>query len=257
MSKIIFSAAFEGGLIAFAAALICVEAVHAFTHGVAVNKIGVGIGVVFATGLGNLFLGLYLLYVGQKSHSITLMASGQHVISDFWTTLGVTSGLILVRVTGYAWIDPLSALLVGLVLAWTGLGLVRRSIGGLLDEEDREILGKLVKVLTKEQSQGIIQVHHTRVIRSGRYHHIDAHVVVPEFWDVSKAHHETEAYEGRVIKEYPYDGELHFHVDPCRRAYCGVCDVAACPIRHQAFIERRSLSVEEMTNPEEPTHFRA
>jgi cation diffusion facilitator family transporter len=252
-----FSAAFEGGLIAFASVMICVEAVQALIGGVSINQVGFGIAVVMGAGLVNAVLGLFLIGIGRRHHSAALAASGEHVLSDFWTSAGVGVGLILVYFTGIWWIDPLIALLVGLLLGFTGIKLVRRSIGGLLDAEDREILHHLLEVLRKEQSEVVIQLHHCRVIRSGRYHHIDAHAVIPEFWNVAEAHDHTEEYESRIMKNYPYSGELHLHVDPCRKAYCRHCPVMVCPIRVQAFESRLELSIDEMTHPEEPQRFRA
>lgn len=251
-----FSAAFEGGLIAFAATAICVAAVTALVRGAEVTELGLAVGVSTAAGLVNLALGFFLLRFGRKHHSIALEANGHHVLSDFWTSAGVLIGLLLVAITGWQWIDPAAALIVGLWLGFTGIRLVRRSIGGLLDEEDREILSRLAAIVDRERQAGIIQVHHVRVIRSGHFHHIDAHAVVPEFWDVSEAHERTDEFETRVMEKYSHSGELHLHVDPCRQAYCRVCDVADCPIRKHPFEARRQMTVEELTSPEEPQQFR-
>lgn len=249
-----FSAAFEGGLIAFASIMICVEAVYSFTHGQIVQQIGLGLVVTAIGGVTNALLGFYLLRVGRRNRSATLEASGAHVLSDFWTAAGVVIGLVLVHFTKWSWVDPVVALLVGLLLGWTGIQLVRRSVGGLLDAEDRGLLEDL-RELVKDRPSGIIQLHHVRVMRSGRFHHIDAHCVVPEFWDVSHAHERTEDFEASLMRRHTHPGELHLHVDPCRRAYCSVCDLADCPIRLHPFLERRDLSFEELINPEEPQQF--
>jgi cation diffusion facilitator family transporter len=251
-----FSAAFEGGLIAFASVFICVEAVQALIQGSALNQIGVGVFVTLTSGGINALLGLYLLRTGRKHHSATLEASGHHVLADFWTSAGVAGGLGLVALTGLVWLDSLVALVMGLYLGLTGLYLVRRSIGGLLDAEDREILENLLSVIDKKSLSGIIQLHHLRVIRAGRFHHIDAHAVVPEFWDVAEAHDQTKRFETSVMESYPNPGELHLHVDPCRRVYCRACDVPKCPIRRHDFEGRRKLSIDEVTSPDEPSQFR-
>jgi len=252
-----FSAAFEGGLIAFASIMICVGAVHSLITGVTVNEIGVGLLVTIGAGFINAALGWYLLREGRRQLSETIEASGLHVLSDFWTSLGVAVGLFLVRLTGIEWLDPLVALIVGLYLGWTGAVLVRRSIGGLLDAEDRDILRNLVAVVESTRPAEMIQMHHVRVMRSGRYHHIDAHAVVPEFWDVAEAHAQIQSFESELIRAYRHPGELHLHVDPCRRAYCQVCEVAKCPIRRQPFERRLAISIQELTSPEEPPQFLA
>jgi cation diffusion facilitator family transporter len=252
-----FSAAFEGGLIAFASVMICVNAANSFVGSGRVEAIGLGLAVTIFAGFANAALGYYLLRVGKKHLSETLQASGQHVLSDFWTSLGVTVGLVLVRLTGIHRFDSAIALVVGLYLGWTGIVLVRRSIGGLLDAEDRDIITNLAAVFEKVRTAEMIQLHHVRVMRSGRYHHIDAHAVVPEFWNVAEAHDQTDLFENRLIREYAHPGELHLHVDPCRRVYCRVCEVSSCPIRVQAFEKRIAISLDEFISPEEPNEFLA
>jgi divalent metal cation (Fe/Co/Zn/Cd) transporter len=93
---------------------------------------------------------------------------------------------------------------------------------------------------------GFIDIHNLKVIRAGRFHHIDAHVVVPQFWDIEKAHAETESFEKEVVDLYPYDGEIAFHIDPCEKKYCESCDLNDCPIRARKFEARKPFSVKHL-----------
>jgi cation diffusion facilitator family transporter len=251
-----FSAAFEGGLIAFAACFIIFESAQHLMNATIPQALGLGMFLSLGTGIMNLLLGIYLRHIGKKHKSAAIEASGEHVISDFITSLGVFAGLWLVQLTGWRWVDPALGMLMGALLGYTGYRLVRRSAGGLLDEEDIEILESILKSVETERDPGLIQIHHCRVLRAGKYHHIDAHAVIPEFWDISVAHDHIQAFETRLIQKYPFEGELHLHVDPCRRAYCQVCEVSDCPIRKSPFKARPALSIEELTNPEEPAFFR-
>jgi cation diffusion facilitator family transporter len=245
-----FSAAFEGGLIAFAAVMIVYQAGASLLHAPEVRQLDVGLAIIAAAGLANLALGGFLVRTGRRSNSLTLVADGQHVLSDFWTSLGVVVGLLLVRITGVLWLDPLVAGIVGINLAWTGLRLVRHAAGGLLDEEDTELLHKLVAALNASMVSGIIRVHKLRAIRSGRFSHIDAHLVAPEFWSVEAAHDAADAFEQQVITSCGIEGEIVFHTDPCRRLYCAGCDIPACPIRVEPFQSRPALTVEEIVQPD-------
>ena len=251
------SAAFEGGLITFASIVIALQAVKVLVRGPHVEEVGLGVAITLGTGIANAVLGFYLLRLGRRSNSATLEASGHHVLSDFWSSAGVAVGLVLVSITHIQWLDPLIAILMAGFLAKTGFSLVMKSAGALLDGEDREIIENLVKLVGRQRPSGIIQLHHVRVMRSGHYHHIDAHAVVPEYWDVAEAHDKTDAFESILMRDYPTPGELHLHVDPCRRAYCRNCDVSECPIRKHPFEQLRQLSIEELTSPEEPKQFRA
>lgn len=250
------SAAFEGGLIAFAALAIIFEAVKALLYPEELRNLGTGAMLVAGAGFVNFLLGIFLVRVGRRNRSLALEASGKHVMSDFITSIGVVAGLGLVWLTGLTWIDPVCAIIVAIMLAYTGYKLVRESLGGLLDEENDEIICAILRLIGADRPAGIIQVHHLRVMRSGHYHHIDAHAVVPEYWDVREAHNYTDAFEQALMEQYPYEGELHLHLDPCRRAYCQFCDVTECPIRKEPFERKRAIDFDELTSPQEPRRFR-
>jgi cation diffusion facilitator family transporter len=247
-----FSAAFEGGLIAFAAVLIIYEVIQALLHGVEIRALDAGLAIVVGAGLANLALGLYLLRVGRAYQSLTLVADGKHVLSDFWTSVGIVVGLLLVRATGIWWLDPVTAAVVALNLMWTGFRLVRHAAGGLLDEEDTGLLSRLLEALDSRLGQGVIRVHHLRAIRAGRFHHVEAHLVVPEFWSVDQAHELSEDLAARVIAELGVEGELIFHTDPCHRIYCAMCDLDDCTVRREPFQDRPPLSLEEAVRPDMP-----
>jgi cation diffusion facilitator family transporter len=247
-----FSAAFEGGLIAFASVLIVYEVVQSFLAGPEIRQLGTGVVIVLASGLVNLGLGWYLVRTGRRYQSLTLVADGQHVISDFWTSAGVVVGLLLVQLTGRAWLDPLVALLVALSLLWTGYRLVRHAAGGLLDEEDPVLLSRVLNALQGHVGHGVIRIHHLRAIRAGRFHHVEAHLVVPEFWSVERAHDMSEDVAARVIRDLGIEGEMVFHTDPCHRTYCAVCDLEDCAIRREPFHTVTPLTLEEAVQPDMP-----
>jgi cation diffusion facilitator family transporter len=242
-----FSAVFEGGLIAFAAVLIVWYAALELIRGPELARLELGLVLTIAAGGVNALLGWYLLREGRIHRSITLTADGKHVLSDFQTSAGVVVGLVLVQLTGIVWFDPLAALLVGVNLGFTGYRLVRQAAGGLLDEGDPRLLGGLVDELERSRVPGIIRVHRLRAIRSGRETHADAHVFVPEYWTVEQAHDAVGELERRVLATPALDGELVFHIDPCGRAFCSLCDVEGCPVRQAPFVRRPPLTVEEAT----------
>jgi cation diffusion facilitator family transporter len=247
-----FSAAFEGGLIAFASILIVYEAVRSLVAGPEVRQIGLGLLIVFGSALVNLALGLYLVRTGRRYVSLTLIADGQHVLADVWTSAGIIVGLGLVHLTGRAWLDPMVALLVALWLMATGFRLVRHAAGGLLDEEDPLLLKRVLGALQKYVGGGVIRVHHLRAIRSGRFQHVEAHLVVPEFWSVERAHDLSEDVATRIMRDLGAEGEMVFHTDPCHRIYCAMCDLEDCPIRREPFTKQMPLTLEEAVQPDMP-----
>lgn len=251
-----FSSVFEGGLISFAAVMILLESIDSWQQSTPLKNLDWGTLVVSLAGLVNLALGFYLKKIGGRLNSVALAASGEHVISDFWTSFATVISLILVNITGLRWIDPLFAVFFAGWLGFTGFKILKSSISGLMDQEDPQVLQSLTEVFKKNVLEGIIQIHHVRVIRSGDFHHIDAHVVMPEYWDVLKVHAVIDQFEDQVIRDYQFGGEMNLHVDPCRQVYCRVCDIQDCKVRRSEFEAPMPIEIQDLRSPEEPAEFR-
>jgi len=242
-----FSAAFEGGLISLAAVFILLEAAKGLLYGVELKNLGKGLAVNLLAGVINGMLGWFLLTQGRKTRSKALEADGHHILSDFWTTIGIALGLLAVKLTGLKWLDPVMAMVVGLLLARTGFRLVKESSQALLDMEDPEVLSKVLEAMNRVRTWDIIAVHEMRSFRSGRYTHVDVHMVVPEFYAVRQAHDLCESFGKKTLEAGAIEGEVHTHVDPCGRLYCDRCPAESCPIRVTHMTAETAFTLEEAT----------
>ncbi len=240
-----FSSAFEGGLILFAALTIAYESISTFLNPSALRDVDQGLFFTFLATVVNLTVGLYLKKVGKEKKSIALQASGEHVMSDVVTTVGVFAGLIIVRWTGWLWMDAAIAFAISVHLFFVSWKILRTSISGLTDEIDNESLHSFAEALERHRLAGVIDVHQVRSIRSGSFHHIDAHIVIPEFWDIASAHIFLDQFEDHVVETYPYDAEIAFHLDPCQKKFCSRCALEKCPVRAKPF---KSLKKFEMND---------
>lgn len=241
-----FSAAFEGSLIFFAALVIFVESYKVLIAGSQVRDLDLGMIMMVIAGVLNLGIGSYVLRIGQRYHSDALRASGKHILSDVITTIGALVGLLLVKFTNLVWIDPVVAMIVAVQLCYSGFKVMRENFGALMDEQEPETLKLLAQAIVQTREAGVIDIHHLRVMRNGRFHHVDAHVVFPEFWDVKLAHEKAREFEQAIVQAYPFDGEIAFHIDPCERKFCKNCDCPNCPIRREPFSHLKELTVEEI-----------
>ncbi len=242
-----FSAAFEGGLISLAAVFILIEAGKGLLYGVELKDLGRGLLVNLLAGGLNGLLGWFLLTQGRKTRSKALEADGHHILSDFWTTMGIATGLLGVKLTGITWLDPVMAMIVGLLLARTGFRLVKESSQALLDMEDPDTLGKVLTAMNATRPGDIIALHELRTFRSGRYTHVDVHMVVPEFYPVRQAHDLCEEFGRKSLVAGGIEGEVHTHVDPCARLYCDQCPVEPCPIRRVPKTTEGTFTLEDAT----------
>lgn len=242
-----FSAAFEGGLISLAAVLIAWAAIDALWHGVELKNLGRGLVINLIAGCLNGLLGFFLIVMGRRQRSHAIEADGHHVLSDFWTTLGIAAGLLLMTFTGIRWLDPVMAMGVAVLLGITGFKLVRSSSQALLDVEDPGVLKQIIDVINRTRPVDIITIHELRSMRSGRYTHVDIHMVVPEFYPIGHAHDLAEGFGQQVIAEMELEGELHTHIDPCQRAWCDQCGVSDCPIRKEPQTKQPLITLEAAT----------
>lgn len=245
-----FAAAFEGGLISFAAVATFVAAAVSLWRNAPLHELDRGLAIIAGAAVVNLLLGVFLVRAGKASNSIAIKADGRHVLSDVWTTVAIIAGLFLTKLTGWPWLDPLIAASVGLQLAWTGFRLVRDAAGGLLDEADETTIQQLLETIERVRPAELIRLHHLRALRFGARTHVDAHLVVPEFWTVDRAHLLCDELEERLRASLGESVDVVFHADPCRRYYCKQCDLANCDIRTDKFIERPAMTLDEARLPD-------
>lgn len=245
------AATFEGSAIGLAGIIIVFESVHAFFSKAVLQELNTGLILTVFAGAVNGVMGWILIQRGKKLHSDALHSSGTHLLGDALTSCGVLLSLVLVKFTGIQWFDPVIAAIFGLALCYSGVKILIRSGNVLLDSYDKNLLEKLKELFEKHRRPGVIHIHHTRVIRSGSFHHIECHMVIPEFWTVAEAHDFSEAFETDLISDYPVGGELRMHLDPCRQAYCEHCNQEPCPIRLAPFRKLRPFTFEEITSPTE------
>ncbi len=247
-----FSAAFEGTLLFIAGIVIIIDSIKTLHGEHQITQFSFGLLLMVLTGLGNLLLSLYLNKKGKQLNSLALIASSKHVASDVWTTVGVVFGVFFVWITNLTFMDSLIAIAVGIHLLFEAWEIIVKSFSSLMDAGDKNFIKELQKLIVKNRFPGMIQVHHVRIIRSGRFHHIDAHLVVPEFWDIKKTHHLTHHFENKICTDYTHHAEIVFHVDPCLKRYCSFCNYEPCEIRQKPFKKLKEMTLVELLEPEEP-----
>ena len=232
------SAGLEGGLVVIAGIVIIVRAIMAWMAGHAVHEIEMGILLTALAGGLNLVMGLALQRRGRKRRSITMEASGTHLLGDAWSTLAMLIGLAAIRFTGLQWFDSLFAMGFGVFITVQGVRVLRRALAGIMDETDMEAAAEVVGLLEKHRKPQWVDLHNFRVIQFGRTLHIDCHVTLPWYYTLERAHAEISVIEQLVNEKGDRRVELFIHMDPCITTSCGICALADCPER-KAPEERR------------------
>jgi cation diffusion facilitator family transporter len=232
------SAAVEGTMIGCAGAIIVYKGIQNLIHPSELHKIDYGIWLVTATAVVNFVAGYFCLQTGKKNNSLALIASGKHLQSDTWSTIGIVAGLILLYFTGYLWIDSVVAISFACFIMYTGYKILRHSIAGIMDEADGKLLSRMVDVLNNNRQQNWIDLHNLRVIKYGSVLHIDCHLTVPWYLNVHEAHSEVDALSALIRKEFGESLELFVHSDGCLPFQCKICNKADCNVRQHNFVAK-------------------
>lgn len=208
------AAGIEGALIVLAAAGILFTAVPRLLAPTPLETPGLGLALSVVASVINLAVARILIGAGREHHSITLEADGKHLMTDVWTSVGVIAGVGLVYLTGWLWLDPLIALAVAIHIVWTGVGLVRRSVAGLLDaaiSQDEE--SEVTKLFTEYSRRHGVTFHALRTRQAGARRFVSFHLLVPDAWSVARAHQLSEEIESRMRSMVP-NASIFTHIEP-------------------------------------------
>lgn len=230
-----FSVFVEGGLIFIAGSIILIKAFYSLVFPSPLTNINEGLYLILGTALVNLGVGYYLQRRGTAFRSLTIEADGKHLQVDAVSSLGLVAGLYLMKVTNMPWIDIALSIALGSYILFNGYRMLRRSISGLMDESDSEVVQEVVEVLNKKRREEWIDVHNLRVQRYGRELHIDCHLTLPTYYTLTQVHDVISDFEDSVNKGMDIPSELFVHADPCMPECCYYCKVKDCPIRAEEF----------------------
>ncbi len=228
----------EGALIVFAGIIIIVQAIDSLLQGNQPKKLDWGILIVAATAIINYVMGYISIKKGIRENSLVLQSSGKHLQSDTVTTLGVVMSLVLVYLTKVFWIDAVTALLFGTYIIVVGYKIIRKSLSGIMDEADLEMLARLANFLNQHRQPEWIDIHNMRIQQHGSKLHIDAHLTLPWYFELRKAHEEMEKIYRLIGENTDRNIEFNFHLDDCKPTSCEICQLKDCKVRQKDFVKR-------------------
>ncbi len=208
-----FSSGVEGTLILLAAASIGYTAVPRLLAPQPLEQIGAGLAVSVLASLINLAVALVLLRAGKSRNSITLEANAHHLLTDVWTSVGVVAAIGAVVLTGWHWLDPVVALLVAANIVWTGMGIVRRSVAGLMDAALPPANMDQIRSVLRAHEAGGVQFHNLRTRQAGARKFINFDVLVPGAWSVQQGHDLVERIEAEIRLAVP-ESTVFTHLEP-------------------------------------------
>lgn len=234
-----FSIGFEGAMIFIAGVLILFKAGQFFFGHPGLEELDNGLWMIAGTAAANLAMGLYLARSGKKLGSITLSGNGQHLMTDAYSSLALIAALLILEFTGQTWIDPLVSVVIAVLILRKGYQLMRQSISGLMDETDMKVVDQVAEILNRNRRNAWIDVHNIRVQQYGNNYHIDCHITLPWYLNLSEVHEEIKYLETTVNRELgSHEVEFFIHPDPCIPESCRHCLIEDCKVRQHPLESR-------------------
>ncbi|MDO9641202.1 MAG: cation diffusion facilitator family transporter [Pseudotabrizicola sp.] len=213
----LFSAILEGVMIIIAALLIMREAYHGF---LAPRMLDAPLEGLLVNGLAsviNAFWCWMLITQGRKRRSPALVADGRHLFTDVISSVGVTFGVLVAILSGWAMLDPLMALIVAINILWSGWRVMRESLSGLLDEAIPDVTLAQVRETISREAEGAVEAHDLRTRHAGQASFVEFHLIVPGDMTVNAAHDICDRIEA-ALKEILEGCVVTIHVEPERKA---------------------------------------
>jgi cation diffusion facilitator family transporter len=211
------SAVLAGVLIVLAAISILREAYFGYLDPRPLEAPRLGLAINMAATVINLGWALLLIRLGTRHKSPALAGDGRHLMTDVVTSVGVLVGLVAAVALEQPVLDPILAAAVALNIVWTGVKLVRESMGGLLDEAvPADVLDRIRTTIAKG-AEGAIEAHDIRTRQAGRAVFVDFHLVVQGTMSVSDAHDICDCLE-RELKGAVEGAIVTIHVEPDNKA---------------------------------------
>ena len=232
------SAGVEGSLIIIAGLAIIYKSVYSIIFPHPIRQLDYGMILIGITAVINYAMGSISVYRGKRNNSLALVASGRHLQTDTYSTLGIIAGLVIIYFTNLLWLDSVIALLFACIIIYTGYKIIRSSIAGIMDEADLVLLNKMVDMLDRNRQENWVDLHNLRVIKYGGQLHVDCHLTVPWYLNVHEAHGEIDKLGALIKNEFGNTIELFVHSDGCLYFQCNICDKHDCPVRQKPFEHR-------------------
>jgi len=170
------------------------------------------LGIAAVSILANEWLFHYTKRVGEMTRSKLLLANAWHHRSDAFSSVVVLAGIGAVLL-GYPMADAIAAVLVAILIAKMGLGLVWESINELVDSALPEEMVRDIRKVIK-QTPGVQSIHLIRTRRMGEDACVDTHIVVDARISVSEGHMIGDAVRDRLKTEFDDITDVLVHIDP-------------------------------------------
>ncbi|REK74668.1 cation diffusion facilitator family transporter [Paenibacillus paeoniae] len=176
------------------------------------NMITAWVALFSAVCMGGVYF--YNSRLARKINNQALMAAAKDNLSDALVSIGAAVGIIGSQF-GMPWLDPVAALLVGLIICKTAWGIFYESTHALTDGFDEKELTTLRATIAK--TKGVIAIKDIKARIHGSNVLVDVIVLVDPALSLIESHRICDEIEQRMGRKHNIMG-VHVHVEPLDQA---------------------------------------
>ena len=155
----------------------------------------------------------YKVQVGQRTGSTAVIANAWDHRSDALCSFAVLVGLGIVRWAGPIWADEVAALVVVVLILWSGTKLFRRSTSELMDLQASDEFVQQIQT-GAEGVSGVQNVEKLWVRKSGLEYFADIHIEVDACLTVDEGHRIGHRVKDCLLEQFPTLRDVLVHLEP-------------------------------------------
>jgi ferrous-iron efflux pump FieF len=201
-------------VILFTGGYIIYESVDKYLNHATITYSIFDIAVMVLSLVFSLVISTVLRKVARKTDSHVLKADALHYTSDLYSNSAAIVAILLTKYTGHVYFDLLFAVIIGIIIAVSALGILRSGLAGLMDmripeKMEREIAGIIIRM-----PYPYAGYHKFRSRLAGSRKYIDFHLLTCRQAHVDEAHELADRIEQK-IEETASPVDVTIHIEPC------------------------------------------
>jgi len=136
--------------------------------------------MIAVAGLGIVVNAAILLGLRRHEHDLNIRAASVHMLGDALGSVAIIAGAIVIRYTGWLAIDPVLSILIGGLIIWSAVDIIRESLNILLEGLPRGVRLPIV-VNAMRDIPGVLDVHDVHIWTLGSsVHALSCHALIED-----------------------------------------------------------------------------
>ena len=205
---------FMSVVVALTGGWIVWEGIRRLRAGIVPRSVDTGIVVMALSVAASWYIAERIRKAGEETGSSALAADSLHFRTDVWSGGGVLVSLLAYRVTGWQWLDPGVAMVVGGYVVSAAFPIFREALDDLMDRSLPHETVERIQCIIDSHRPLVVDYHALRTRRSGSEKHVDFHVVVCRLYLLEDAHRVADHLE-RELSQALGNAHVVTHIDPC------------------------------------------